>query len=351
MGQTDVFEWIIFGESVISLILSILVIFAYFKFKKIKSFPFKLIMLLCVADSFNSLAYFFVLFHVEDNYNLCQVQGFFIQYSNVSSFVVTSVIALNVLLTIVYNRQNPEKYTKYYLFVSFVIPLIIAVIPAIAGKYKNEAPFYCWLDQKDYSYYVVFAFVFFYGVLWVSVLFFIFCLIRVYRYIKFVGLERPAAQFYKKLLNFPVIMMICWLPSTINRIIDWFNEDYSTHQWTYFMHICFDILASILNVCIYGFNEQVRREFRRYFFSRQGVEDYTDLDEQDNRKKLLEHPKLQKLNIDSSRLRKDNELGSPSDIAFFMNEDDDQLGYNRINRANQQSDQYQEINFSAADES
>lgn len=118
------------------------------------------------------------------------------------------------------------------------------------------------------------------------------------RYLKgYVGLDRATAVSYKKLLKFPIILMICWLPATIDRVVTWFSEDEFQHKpWMNFMHVSFDMLATVLNVVVFGFNEQVRKEFRRFVFSNQSVQNYKDLDEEDSRKKVVQNPVLQKLN-------------------------------------------------------
>ena len=67
--------------------------------------------------------------------------------------------------------------------------------------------------------------------------------------------DYETAASYKKLLNFPIILMICWLPATIDRVILWFSDDQFQHKkWLNFMHISCNMLATLLNVLVFGFN-------------------------------------------------------------------------------------------------
>jgi len=65
-------------------------------------------------------------------------------------------------------------------------------------------------------------------------------------------------------------MLVCWLPATVNRILMWFQDPNKDHDnsWMYFMHASSNMLGSVLSAIIYGFNDQVNKEFRRLMFSK-----------------------------------------------------------------------------------
>ena len=50
----------------------------------------------------------------------------------------------------------------------------------------------------------------------------------------------------------------------------WFQDPNKDHDnsWMYFMHASSNMLGSVLSAIIYGFNDQVNKEFRRLMFSK-----------------------------------------------------------------------------------
>lgn len=96
-----------------------------------------------------------------------------------------------------------------------------------------------------------------FGVLWMSLFFFLYCFFKIQRELRIVGLDKNSLVLYKKLLYFPLIILLCWLPATVNRIFMWIYGPDSKYNgsWVYVLHISSSILGNILTGLMYGFNE------------------------------------------------------------------------------------------------
>lgn len=62
METLNVYTWLILFEGIISLILSCLVLFAYWRFKRVETFAFRLVAMLAASDALNSIGYLLALF-------------------------------------------------------------------------------------------------------------------------------------------------------------------------------------------------------------------------------------------------------------------------------------------------
>lgn len=142
----ETYELLVVIESVISLFMCLLIIFAYMRFKRVETFAFKLVMMLCVADGFNSIGYLLVVGDFSKHNWLCQASGFLNQFSNMSSFIITALIAYTVLVTVVYNNRKVEMKAIFFYLLGFVLPAIVAAIPTLMNEFKPITTFFCWMD-------------------------------------------------------------------------------------------------------------------------------------------------------------------------------------------------------------
>jgi len=130
-----IFKWTVLGEGTISLVLSALVVFAYWKFQRIQSFGFRLVMLLCLCNCFNSLGYIMVLGDYEKNNWTCQFSGFLLLQSSLCSFAIISLIAYAALQTVVFNAQHFQTKIMKLTGISYVLSGLVAAIPALLNLY------------------------------------------------------------------------------------------------------------------------------------------------------------------------------------------------------------------------
>jgi len=104
-----VFRWLVIVGSILSIIFSGAVIFAYLKFKALHSFAFKLVTIICITDILNSAAYLLVAATPGvSSVFICQLSGSILQFSNLACFLTTSIIAYTTLQTLLFNQKNPS---------------------------------------------------------------------------------------------------------------------------------------------------------------------------------------------------------------------------------------------------
>lgn len=126
----------------------------------------------------------------------------------------------------------------------------------------GDSGYWCWIDMTLESNLRISLIVLtFYGELWIAIIFNIFCLFKVIQSLKKIQDVIKTKRFVRKLYLFPTILIVCWTPSTISRILSfWGIKNY------YFslVQLIFESFQGILNSIVFGFNENVRKNLMAY---------------------------------------------------------------------------------------
>lgn len=146
---------------------SLLVLFAYFTLKDIRTGAQKVITLLAVADFFTAFGYIVGSVNFLTHFNhtstagckvfteLCEVQSFITTWSTMASYCWTCFLAFYFFLILVFNRPRlAAGLLPLYNVVSWLGPLLIVLPLLLTGK-LGYAPYvasnWCYIKDTDYK--------------------------------------------------------------------------------------------------------------------------------------------------------------------------------------------------------
>ena len=155
-GQKTALRTVVGLGAILSIFGSAFIVFSYWFFPRLRTFPYKIIVFLSVADVFASLSYFIGLGAEIDNASVttpadecdgfaCTLSAWMTQMFDVSTFLWTSVIAFNIFEVLVREKgRRVEANERMYQVIAWGIPFINSIIVLASGAYRR---WYVVLDQ------------------------------------------------------------------------------------------------------------------------------------------------------------------------------------------------------------
>ena len=248
---------------------SLFVLFVYWYFKDIRTFTFEVVIWLilsCLIDNSASLINL-GLDQIKNN-SQCIIQGF-IQITFDNSILIwaaiigyTSYMAVKDYNYLIINRSYLRKL---YIIIAFICPIVLTL-----GLYYFDcigpSGGWCWLDteteNEDKQNLVKTLIVTMFFIMW------IFLVINSYFIIKVVFLLNSAIETMSdpekeiiekhtsKLKCYPIAMIICVLPSTINRLYTLITGNDSIYL--IYIQTVFDSLTGLIVSIIFGLSPAVK---------------------------------------------------------------------------------------------
>jgi len=233
-------------------------------YKKLKLFyGHDLIFLLAISDFVLSISGFFKMKGFDSGKidSACVAQGFIMNLAEMTSICWTTIIAYSIYLsTKTTGISLIPKFYLYFFFFSYGIPIIFSIVPLFLNAY-GPAGAWCWLYTKDLKNDFAWTWsLIIYLFNWLNIIFNIYAVSKSIRYFKIRIFEikednLEEANFLKNfcivLKFFPIILVICWLPPTINRIYLFISKTENT--FLYSMHAFFTNLTGFLNCLVYSY--------------------------------------------------------------------------------------------------
>jgi len=233
-------------------------------YKKLKmGYGHDLIFLLALSDFVLSLSAFIKTsdFNSGKTDAACVAQGVFMNFAEMSSICWTTIIAYSIYLsTKTTGITLIPKYYLYFFIFSYGLPMIFTIIPLFFGGY-GPAGAWCWLNTKDLENNAAWVWsLIIYLFNWLNIAFNIYAVTKSIRYFRIRTFEvqednLEEANFLKNfcivLKFFPIILVICWLPATINRIYLFLSGNENTFLYT--AHAFFANLTGFLNCVVYSY--------------------------------------------------------------------------------------------------
>ncbi|EGC33439.1 hypothetical protein DICPUDRAFT_95036 [Dictyostelium purpureum] len=140
----DVLSYITDVLLCLSIVGSFFTVFTFMVFYKLRTYPIRLIIYLCLSILF---AQFFFEISFRSSENLfCLPSGILLHYFFLADFVWTFCVAFNFYQMIVKRNRDAESLEKYYHLASWGIPLLVVVFCAGFEKYINRGGF-CYLEN------------------------------------------------------------------------------------------------------------------------------------------------------------------------------------------------------------
>jgi hypothetical protein len=262
--------------SSISIIGSGFVFFIYWFFKEIRSFPLELVVWLCFSNAMCNLSVYVNMetkpIEVSPS---CVLQGFIQMTFDNSAMIWASIIGFTAYKTVIdyeYIQRNIKRIRIKYLFLGFFLPMALSCAAYICEVFGPSGA-WCWLDinttdENKRKKVLVFVWIA-YSVPWFFIFanaYFIIKAIIILKRNHLSGQEKLIVdKFSKKLRTYPIVMAICILPATINRIYSVFADKENLIMF-YFQTIG-DSLQGFLFAIIFGINPAIKEAVKELCFS------------------------------------------------------------------------------------
>lgn len=253
--------------SILAVLFQLFIMIFYIKYidlKLRKNFPYRLILLLAFSDiivwgmriesNIERIASGHTAYYYSENY--CAFLGcmwnFFLLINILTTFTISSCLFLEV-----FNYKSGE-YEKYFYVFCFVYSLIFTLLPLVENDaYGEDDGIKCWITDHYYS---IFRFLGFYAHLWL--VFILNCFILFIILWKFRDLEEVPKKIVKKLVWFPLIMLIFWTEPSIRRIANAKDDDFSLAVLQYI----FMPMQGAANAVVYGLvHPEVKEKIGSFF--------------------------------------------------------------------------------------
>mmetsp|Transcript_37797 Transcript_37797/g.118387 ORF Transcript_37797/g.118387 Transcript_37797/m.118387 type:complete len:364 (-) Transcript_37797:64-1155(-) len=257
------------GFAVPSFILSSIVLTSYACHTNLRTRSFLLVAQLAWADIGADISYFFG--DPADGTAACTLQGILQQFFQLASFMWASIIATTLYLKLV-KRQFDMEFWKLAA-VGWGVPGFLTILPATTDSYGQTGG-WCWIkttDKEEGDVGTVWRFVTFYLVLWVCIIVDVYLMVEVARYVRrIVDLSggnlgestKKVLATVERLKYYPCILIVCWVPGTINRIHNTIHPTDPVFALA-IIQVLFRSWQGILNALAYGLNSTVRATWWR----------------------------------------------------------------------------------------
>jgi len=153
-----------------------------------------------------------------DSDTVCKIEGFLRTFSLWASVLWATMIAAVAYARTVKNAITIEHKYPLLVLIGYVFPLLISTIPlwstSISYEYNQV---YCWVVGKDDQQTALIGVLIFGVWMWIATMITTYLYIRIILFLKNLGFSNSIIQM-KKLLVFPVILYITFIPVTIDDL-------------------------------------------------------------------------------------------------------------------------------------
>lgn len=266
--HTQIITILYLTASIFSVLFSFISIFLYTKYATLShNYAAKIIVLLSIADicgwtpgiitSFQTL----ISQKTQNEIDgaacvfLAVWKTFFNHMTNVCVLLIGFFLFLNVYL-----QKNPHSFQKLLYFISFLLIVILTVIPLINDDYGDVDGSTCWIQ----GYYMRIG-VFYLPLIIMLVLDFFFIGLTIHKINKMELMVEYQRKLIVKFISFPIIMLICWGPGTLKRFLDNIIDEDSLLFLKYLQYMLMP-LQGVFNPLAYLFiNDTLRIKFKAFF--------------------------------------------------------------------------------------
>lgn len=265
-GQSTGIKFVIFCTATMSLLGSTFIIFSYYYFVSMRTFPLKLIVMLSIADWFSSFQFYigfdnFATKCFEPQF-ACALSATMSQYFEMASYCWTTVIAFNIYKVLVAKQgEHVERFEMSYHLFSWGFPLFLLLIVASTGS-LGDAGNWCWIKkgrnmERLFGYYIPLIFM---------------IIINAVLYVTIGrGLESFASEqkrpIITRLRRYLVVFLLTRIPSVINR----FYEIASGGETVYFFLLLQSMTSPLQGFCnalVYGANRKIKKQWEDFLTER-----------------------------------------------------------------------------------
>lgn len=249
----------------LSSISCLLICIIYFCNPYLRGYEFRLVFYLCSSDLLSSILY---TIPPHDNIPICHLQGFLLSLAIVLGLAFTVVIATSIHATHKGTSDRFRDNERFYLVIIFIVGLVAAVLPFTTGDYGRPLDV-CWIELGSISG-NIWKFALFLGPIWIILMYncyVYYVMIKSIRSLRTDSLVENGDYIetaVRKLWFYPAVLVIGWLPASINTVIEYMFPGYYN---LYLSCIGLGFVSGIgfMNSIVYGLNSEVREVICKKF--------------------------------------------------------------------------------------
>jgi len=216
--------------AIISILGASLIILIYLKVKKSRSYAFRLVLYLSIAnlitsimditDSITTLAsssYFSTLY--------CDMEATTREFCQIFLILFNAVICWILFISAIYNpdRNQIEKKGHILTIAALILSALFAVIPYFGNAYGRAGSAWCWINNSvDGALWYVLGEL--YIPFWLTAIFAVVCYIKIYLTIRQEPENINFIALVQKLWWFPIVDIICYTAATVHRFYVIFSQ-------------------------------------------------------------------------------------------------------------------------------
>ena len=241
----------------LSLFGSLSIILVYLIYKSLRSFSFRLIVLMSISDTIRAIG-----FELSPlNRVSCIFQSLLTNFGSLSSIIWSSVIAYAMYAVIVLENTSIHTHNYLFLFIAYFIPLVLSILPFSTNSI-GRAEGWCWFKPDDYQ--ILWRIICFYAILIIAIVFNCCCYYLVIKEVKDeLGVLKQSPheilskrRFFNRISYYPIVLIICYLPIFGERIYEIASND--SVFWLTLISGMTTSIIGLFNAIVYGFNDNVR---------------------------------------------------------------------------------------------
>jgi len=258
--------YIVSFVSILSFLGSIFIVVTYIRFRRLRSFAFKLVTFLSISDFIFYSGKLLSLFDFSpaNQKTVCNVQGIMINFGELASILWSAAIAFTLYSTVLKGKRNfEEEYNDKIKLVALGIPAVLTLIPWSLGYIGDDGDSdHCWIifDARHRWKGFWLRMILFYVPLWLVVAFNAYVYFKLIKFLKTIN----AKVNRRRISLYPLILVICWFFPSLHVLSNAFGRD---NEFMNALHNLSESMQGILNAIIYGMNTDVNRQWK-YFFKK-----------------------------------------------------------------------------------
>lgn len=252
--------------SSLSLLGTSLITLSYIAFPSLRTFPYKLIVLLSISDFGGAISYLIPTGDMEVTYGpsgdilrphpttACVLQASLSQFFSIASFLWITVFSFNIYEVLVQKKSNVEAFERYYHLACWGVSALFLAINLGTHSF-GPTLVWCWIDSAHNDLRIG---TFYAPLIAIFLALFIFYLL-IGKSLKGMGDEKQAA-INSRLRQYLLVFFFVRVWSLANRFQNFLQPDHPIY-FLYLMHSSMSTLQGFANAVVYGLNVRVRAHY------------------------------------------------------------------------------------------
>lgn len=241
----DVQYYCILSCSLLSVFGSLLIIFPYIFFPKIRNFSFKIIFFIAISDFVRSLN-FTIPSYAINNQISCKLSAYILQCTIIFTIGWTTAISTTLYKIVLKSQQEFGKDTLFWSILC-VITCLISLVPMINNNSGLYGTMCSYKKDTDGD---LFRLALTYIPAWLGISISLYCYIKIYTHISEINLDDCRKLILQKFVMYPFSLIAVYLPLSMARLLEYFIDGcwFRTFEFFAILVLC---LHGLMNSLIY----------------------------------------------------------------------------------------------------